>query len=266
MAERRPGWEEPRLESALLDLGRHLAYPATPALAERVAASLEADREGQRLGPFGRFFGRPARRALVLAAIGLLVLAGAAVGLAIGLRGLPITFGTPPTPNVPDTPLGVRAALGEPISLEEARREASVEVLLPPGLGEPAEAYLEAAGTRLSLLWLANEQLPPIGGSRIGLMIQALAGRLEAQQMEKIVHESGADVRAVEVDGAPGYWISGAPHVFRWEVPGGGIGEERSRLVNDVLVWQEGTTVYRIESGLGFEETLRLAESLGPPD
>ena len=266
MGDWRPGSEDPRLESALLDLGRHLAYPATPALAERVAASLEADRKRECLGPFGRLFGRPARRALVLTLIGLLVLAGAAVGLAIGLRSLPITFGTPPTPNVPDTPLGVRAAFGEPISLEEARREASVEVLVPPGLGQPAEAYLEAAGTRLSLLWPANEQLPPIGGSRIGLLIQAFVGRLEAQQTEKIVHESGADVRAVEIHGAPGYWISGAPHVFRWEVPGGGLGEERTRLVNDALVWQAGTTVYRIESGLGFEETLRLVESLEPAD
>lgn len=264
MAERRTGWADPGLEAALVDLGRQLAYPATPALSRQVAERLDPARQRPRPRAFAGFFSRPARRAVALALTALLVLAGAAVGLAIGLRGLPITFGTPPTPNVPDTPLGVRAALGDPVSLEDVPREASVEVRLPAGLGEPAEAYLEAAGTRLSLLWPADEQLPPIGGSRIGLLMQAFEGRLEPELVGKIVQESGADVRAVDVDGAPGYWISGEPHVLRWVAPGGGVAEERTRLVNDVLVWQEGTTVYRIESAVGFAETLRLAESLEP--
>jgi hypothetical protein len=35
-----------------------------------------------------------------------------------------------------------------------------------------------------------------------------------------------------------------------------------TRLVGDTLVWQRGGVLYRIESGLGLAETLRIAESI----
>jgi hypothetical protein len=36
-----------------------------------------------------------------------------------------------------------------------------------------------------------------------------------------------------------------------------------TRLAGDTLVWQDGETLYRIESALGLEPSLRLAESIG---
>ena len=39
---------------------------------------------------------------------------------------------------------------------------------------------------------------------------------------------------------------------------------EATRLVGDTLVWERDGTLYRIESGLGLVETLRIAETIEP--
>jgi hypothetical protein len=73
----------------------------------------------------------------------------------------------------------------------------------------------------------------------------------------------GASVTALEVDGAPGFWIEGPPHLIRYRGPEGQERTEMTRLVGDTLVWQSGDVLYRVESGLGLERTLRIAESIG---
>jgi DNA-directed RNA polymerase specialized sigma24 family protein len=93
---------------------------------------------------------------------------------------------------------------------------------------------------------------------------ETLVGREEERRT--IVVESRATVEALEVDGHAAYWISGAPHILRYSDPAGSDAIVVSRLASDALVWQSGEVVYRIESALGRDATLSLAEQLVPLD
>ena len=106
--------------------------------------------------------------------------------------------------------------------------------------------------------------MPELDGSGIGLLVQAFEGALEREQVQKLVAEVGASVTAVSVDGAHGYWIAGPPHLLRYLGPDGDARAEATRLVGDTLVWERDGMLYRIESGLGLVETLRIAETIEP--
>ena len=51
-------------------------------------------------------------------------------------------------------------------------------------------------------------------------------------------------------------------HFFFYERPEGGYVDDGRRWVGDALVWYDGTATYRIESALGRDATIALAESL----
>src|SRR6266516_3828697 len=74
MAERLIALSEPELEQALIDLGRHIAYPPTPALAARVRQEI-ARRPARAPSFWERWL--PGQRRLAYALVALILLAGA---------------------------------------------------------------------------------------------------------------------------------------------------------------------------------------------
>ncbi len=240
-----------RLDAALAELASAVEFPPTPVVRAAVAERLVSP-------PRRRWFA-PLPRALVLALVGLLILATAVAALVLSLPGLRLTFVPElPTASVPTDPLGTRLALGAAVPVDDAAE------LAPGALGPPQEAYTIGDGAIVSLVYAAADELPEIKGTGIGLLVQAIDGALEREQVQKLVVEVGASVAQVSVDGEPGYWISGPPHLLRYLGPDGEERAEATRLVGDSLVWERGGTLYRIESGLGLVETLRIAESIGP--
>ena len=240
-----------RLDAALADLAGAVEFPPTPDMRLRIA-----DRQAG--VPRRRFFS-PLPRALVLALIGLLVLAAAAAALVLSVPGLRLTLvPSQPTTSVSVDPLGTRLALGAAVPVDE------VANLAPDALGPPDEAYVIDDGAITSLVYAAGDGLPELDGTDIGLLIQAFDGALDREQVEKLVGEVGVSVTAVSVDGADGYWIEGPPHLLRYLGPDGEARAEATRLVGDTLVWERDGTLYRIESGLGIDETLRIAETIEP--
>jgi len=238
-----------RLDAALVDLASAIEFPATPAI--HVSAEMAVASRRRWLLPLPR--------ALVLALIGLLLLAAAATALVLGVPGLRLTLvPSQPTASAPADPLGARLALGAAVPVSE------VASIAPGALGPPDEAYVIGDGAITSLVYAAGGQLPELDGSDIGLLIQAFDGALEREQVEKLVVEVGASVTAVSVDGAHGYWITGPPHLLRYLGPDGDARAEATRLVGDTLVWERDGRLYRIESGLGLVQTLRIAETIEP--
>jgi hypothetical protein len=239
-----------RLEASLADLAGAIDYPPTPDLRRAVAGRLTEPRR--------RWFA-PLPRALALAVIGLLLVATAAAALVVLVPGLRLTLvPAVPTASVPADPLGTRLALGSAIPVDD------VASLAPAALGPPDEAYVIGDGEITSLVYVASAELPELDGTGIGLLLQAIEGALNAERVEKLVVEVGASVTAVSVDGAPGYWIDGPPHLLRYLGPDGEARAEATRLVGDTLVWERDGTLYRIESGLGLDETLRIASTIAP--
>src|SRR5205814_9383656 len=104
--ERLHAMSDDQLGAELTGLGRALAWPATPDIGTAVVDRL-ATRPSRWAAVRPVLFARPARRALVLALIALLVVAGIAGALGLGLPGIRILFGPPasPSPSV-QTPSG----------------------------------------------------------------------------------------------------------------------------------------------------------------
>ena len=153
--------------------------------------------------------------------------------------------------------MGTRLALGEPVALD------AVDARMPARLGRPDEVYSSRSGEVITLVYASGEGLPEMAGTGIGLLVQQINGSLERERIEKLVVEVGASITELEIDGAPGYWIEGPPHLVRYRGPSGEERSEMTRLVDDTLVWQRVDVLYRIESGLGLDETRHIAESIG---
>lgn len=248
--------DDVRLDAALRELAADAVFPPTPDLRPIVAERLTGARDGWRP--------RPAWRFALVAALGATLLAvAAAAAIAFALPGLRITLVPDAAPSAAATP-GSRLGLGAGATLDAATDGFAGELAVPAAIGAPDEVYLAADGSSVSLVYHADEELPGLAGSEIGLLVMEVAGVIDRDQVEKLVPEVGASVTAVEVDGAPGFWIEGEPHVMRYRDPSGATDEIVSRLVGDVLVWQRGDMLYRIETAAGFDATLRIAESMAP--
>ena len=242
-----------RLDVALRGLAAGLEFPASPDLTARVLAELQAP-----AGPPWSWR-PPWQRALVLGVAAAVLLAATVAALTFLLPGLRITT-VPAVPSeaVPRDPLAVRLALGSPVASD------AVSAGVPSLLGPPDEAYVLGDHEVLSLVYAADEDLPELGDSGIGLLVQVIEGDLDRERVEKLVGELGVSLRPVEVGDGSGYWISGPPHLIHYTSPSGVERTEATRLVGDALVWERGGVLYRIESGLGQAETLRIAGSIAP--
>ena len=255
------------VERLLVAASREAAWPATPDLRSSVRARIEApEAPDLRPGVLTRIDGVPARRGsamralrpLAIAAILVILVAGLAAGLGFSLPGLDLGR-TEQTPAATTSPLD----LGSPIPLADALAFDRPRVLLPAALPPPDEAYDLGVDDRriLSLAWRAAPGDPVLNGTDTFLTLMAVPGTTEPPLIEKA---AGPDVRLepVDVNGDPGWWITGAPHEIMVLRPDGDIGVLRAAVGGDTLVFSRGGTLYRLESALGREATLEIARSL----
>jgi hypothetical protein len=277
------------LEAALRGLAPVVAWPS-PNLPDGsdIAAAVRAQVErlpapagrggdqGPRLVNPWRWSWRPARRALVLALVALLAIVAVAGALGLGLPGLRIILGeAPPIPTTsmspsvaPSTsaPLGASLGLGvsvDPMNRSELDERAGFAVLLPtdPNIGPPETAYIDdVKGGQVSLLWPTRPDLPATQQPDVGLLISQFRGTVGDEFFMKAT-SSDTIIETVQVGGADGYWLTGDPHIFFWEGPDGFVDDAR-RWVGDVLLWSDGTITYRLETSLGRDEAIEVAENM----
>lgn len=259
------------LEVALRDLGTALSFPSADVAAAVRSRIADAPPPARPWRPFSGL--RPMRRGLVLAIAALLVLAAIAGAVGLGLPGIRIFFGegTPPPPSATSgtstTPTARASAvpgellgLGENVTLDEAQRIADFDAILPPDpvLGPPDAVYL--AGHRLALVWAPSAAYPPTEAQSVGLLISEFRGHVSDGYYQKVLL-SDSRVTPVTVDGSAGYWITGAHYFFYVDETGKEV-DETYRIVGDTLIWTTGEMTYRIESSIGMDAAIQLAESL----
>ncbi len=251
------------LESALRDLATAVDWPATPDLATAVAPRLRATNRAT-ARPLGWLFKPSVTRAVLLAGLLALVVAGAALGIRYGLQLLQIEFGpvvtiAPPTPGQ-----GGTLGLGARATLDSIQADAAFPVIVPADPGPPDEVYLggEQLRGQVAFVYAPREGLPPselLDGA--GLLITQNQGSIDAGLARKVI-DTGGKVDRVMVGGSPAYWITGSVHSFWYLAPNGDVIFESGRRVGNTLVWARDDILYRIEGDISLERALHIAESM----
>lgn len=238
------------LEQALVALGRELVVPETPDLAPRVLAALERPARPSRIRLVVVF-------AAVLVAVLLAALAipDARSALArffhIGAARIEVVDELPAVePQPPE--LDLELALGDRVSLAEARRGAGYDLLELEE--EPDRVYL---GPRNSVWFLYGQP------DAVRLLV-AQTPRLSVDEdfIFKKLAAAGTTVEQVSVRGKPAYFLSGEPHevflVDEYDLPV----LETLRLARNTLLWEEDGRTLRLEGDFSRDEAVELAESL----
>jgi hypothetical protein len=284
-------FDDPALEGALRSLGDTIEWPtatptaptgatAGPDVATRVRVRLtDPRRRGADRGWLPRRW-RPVRRSLVLALIALLALAVIAGAVGLALPGLRISFGGGPTPPTPaptvrpgasptpsplvPSPPGAGLRLGQLTTLDQLEAKTGIPVRLPTDgrLGPPDTVWIDPPrGNQVAYVWGSRAGLPETNEPGIGLVLMRFDGTTDPGFYEKVIG-SGTHIESVDVGGHDGFWITGDPHFFFYTRDGQQFFEEDRRWVGDALIWSDGTTTFRIESGLGRDATISIAESM----
>jgi hypothetical protein len=215
----------------------------------------------------------PARRALVLAGAAILALAAVATAVGLGVPGIRLILGEPPaTPppsarvspsaSTPAGPPGSDLSLGGLVALEDVDVRAGFPVRFPtdPTIPPPDAVYVNALD-QVALVWAPSEVLPPTADPRVGMLINEFEGRFHRDSMTKFIN-LGTTVEPVTVDGQDGFWISGDAHFYFYEGPDGEVIEDARRWVGDALIWTDGEITLRLETSLGRDAAIQIAESL----
>src|SRR5919201_377795 len=143
-------------------------------------------------------------------------------------------------------------------SVDGAAAAAGFRPLVPASLGPPDEVYYSAHGRIVTLLYRPRAGLPATEDPEVGALVMEAPDQLPQPPFVKLVGPQGS-VRPLTVNGGPGYWISGAPHAYF--VYRGGE-DDHFRLAGDVLIWNQGGSVIRIESSLPETEVAAAARSV----
>jgi hypothetical protein len=246
------------LERELLALGDDIAWPATPDLAAAVQARVAREPDVRRAP---RRAWLPGRLVPVAVAVLVVVLACAALLAAspgvratirdwLGIGSVRITRveRLPVTAPVRDLGLGRRATVAQ------ADRQLGSPIATVRALGAPEAIYIDdGPPARVSELYAPRAGLPP-GTAGFGALLDQIQGDSTAF-IEKFV-SAGVPISRVRVNGAPGYFIGGTHAV---SLPD----ELRPRLAGNVVVWLHDAVTYRLETKLGRDAAVRLAESVG---
>lgn len=237
------------LEQELVTLGRALDVPEAPDLVPAVLGGIDTRRL------------RSGRRRLVLA-LAVLALAALAATLAIPdarsalLRFLQIGGArielVDELPVVSPSPAELELMLGQRVSLDEARRSASFELLELHD--EPDAVYLGDRGT----VWFLYGRPDAV---RL-LVAQTPEHEIDEPFILKKLAASGTSIEPVTVRGQRAYFLSGEPHVVMLLDEFGVMYPESARLARDVLVWAENGRTVRLEGDLTRADALEIADSL----
>jgi hypothetical protein len=177
-----------------------------------------------------------------------------AVADLLGVAGIEIQF----RPEL-EEPVGAGLGLGVRMSLEEAAETVDFTVSIPDQLGEPDGVYLSEG--RINMVWPDGGSLPAAGDTGVGLLYtQFHSDGVDDTFVKSLGPESV--VIPTEVAGWSGFWIEGDPHVISIEDASGRRVVETLRLAGNVLMWETDEVTHRLETMLGLDDALGIAESM----
>jgi hypothetical protein len=139
----------------------------------------------------------------------------------------------------------LEAGLGPERSLAAAARVAGFTPVLPPGV-DARRAYARPGVIAI-----------PLGGGR--LLTELSVADLG---ISKKFAGQATLIEPVTVNGEPGLWLEGGPHVLVYVGSNGTPVAQTLRLAGNTLVWQHGARTFRLEGPFTKQQALKLAESI----
>jgi hypothetical protein len=256
--------QEGGLGRELAALGGELAWPATPSIAAQVSLAIASTpTSGSAPRPMRARWGwRPARRALVLGLLAVILVVGVAVGIGFALGGLRLHFGGPP-PGSP-LPPSVVAARGFGARTDMATAISRLGGVMVPDasvLGDPDHVYYHQQTQAVALAWGTRPGLPADPRSGLGIVITEFRADITPGTFEKVLHED-ALLERTSVGGRPAYWLAGGEHFFFFRGPDGEAVPTSIRMVGTTLMWEDAGLTLRIEGAPTMQDALRIADSM----
>jgi hypothetical protein len=254
----------PDVEQQLLELGANLDWPATPNLAARVRYRVA---EPSRAWYQSRWALAAVALLIALAALVIYTPTRDVIARWFNLHANIQRTENPPTPSpLPPGPLGKRLGLGDQTTLDAARTQVQWKITIPQSLGQPDEVYLQQppdgpSQGEVTLVYSARQGIPVSGQTGVSVLITEARGTVDKGFFGKMLGPD-ATLEEVQVNGHPGYWIAGKPHVFFFMDANGKFRDETMRLATNTLIFDNGGTIVRIEGDLTKAQALEIAKSL----
>jgi len=252
------------LEQRLDLLREGIEWPATPAMAGRIAARIAAPAPARR--PWFRTQWALAAAVVLLAIATLITYTPTRDAIAswINLHTIITRVNQLPTPSPrPSGPLGTRLGLGQPSTLAAAQAKAGWQILVPASLGQPDEVYfqVDAPAGEVSLVYKSRPGLKVSGQTGVAVLITEVSGRVDTNFFGKMLWPD-TTIEDVTVNGHRGWWITGAPHEIFFVDANGNFRNETLRLATNTLLIDYNGIVIRIEGDLTKTQALEIAASL----
>ena len=263
--ERTPSMDE--LERMLAALPAEMTFPPTPDIAGRIGGVLPAQLPARRPALWRRrttWYAVAAAVLLVLALVAALPGPRRAVADFFGLPGIRIEFLSPGEGDVgAPKDIGSTLLFGERTTLAEAQAAAPFPIVVH---GEPDEAYLRDADgvAAVSLIYRASGELPEIGETGVGMLLMEFQTSDDTPFLAKRAMGDGTITVVTLVDGRDAFWITNGELIVQPPDLDAPETSGFSRRSGNVLIWSDGQTTYRMETMLGREDAIAIAESLLP--
>ena len=209
------------------------------------------------------------RRALALALVALLVLAGGVLAAVPSVRDAVLEFfglqgaTVERREQLPAAPEPRPLQLGERMTLDDASQALGFTPLVPADPGRPDSVFVrrDIPGGELSLAYRPRPGLPEAASTGLGLLVSEFRGDLVPEYVGKLAPEA-TRIERLRLGGERAIWIEGTPHFFFYRRPDGLSSERTLRLAANVLLLERGDTLVRLEGGVGLERALEIARSL----
>ena len=230
-----------RLEQALINIGQRIEYPKTPDLGASYPTRSE------------RRISRRWRIAAAVAAAALVLLAfpgpRQAVANLFRIGSVTLTVVADLRPAAVE-----REPSGMMVTLNKAPEGVGFPILALDQ--DPDAVYLDPSvpGGMVTLGYGADDD-------GYALLITQLLATTDEQAVTKLLTPS-TNVESVTVEGEPGFWIEGDPHVVILFNQDGDLVEDSARLAANTLLYIVGNRTVRIEGGLSLGQALEVAAAL----
>ena len=230
-----------RLEQALFNLGQRIEYPKTPDLGASYPTRSE------------RRISRRWRIAAAVAAAALVLLAfpgpRQAVANLFRIGSVTLTVVADLRPAAVE-----REPSGMMVTLNKAQEGVGFPILALDQ--DPDAVYLDPSvpGGMVTLGYGADDD-------GYALLITQLLATTDEQAVTKLLTPN-TNVESVTVEGEPGFWIEGDPHVVILFNQDGDLVEDSARLAANTLLYIVGNCTVRIEGGLSLGQALEVAAAL----